>query len=92
MAAAKANYVICYKQSAQVYSATNLSTAIKSPIPKGCNINDRQILFVSFLPDTFELCVFPLTAEQITAEEEKLQIEEEKLKTAKDLQDVAKEG
>lgn len=71
MPAAKANYLICYKQSAQVYSATNLQTAIKTPVPKGCRLEDRRILFTSFLPDTHELCVFPLTEEQMKLEEEK---------------------
>ncbi len=71
MPAAKANYLICYKQSAQVYSATNLATALKSPVPKGCDLKDRRILFTSFLPDTHELCVFPLTEEQQIIEGEK---------------------
>jgi hypothetical protein len=73
MPAAKANYIVCYKQSAQVYSATNLSTAIKSPVPKGCKLEDRVIMFTSFLPDTLELCVFPLTDEQLQVEEDKLE-------------------
>lgn len=70
MPAAKANYLICYKQSAQVYSATNLQTALKTPVPKGCRMEDRRILFTSFLPDTYELCVFPLTEDQMKMEEE----------------------
>jgi len=76
MPAAKTNYIICYEQSAQVYSATNLTTALKTPVPKGCTLDGRKILFVSFLPDTKELCVFPLTEEQMQVED--LKNEQEK--------------
>lgn len=69
MAAGKANFLIVYKQSAQVYSATNLNTALNTPLPKGCTMEDRRILFTSFLPDTQELCVFPLSEEQQKIEE-----------------------
>jgi hypothetical protein len=67
MAASKANYLIVYKSSAQVYSATNLETAQKTPLPKGCKKEDKQILFLSFLPDEGSLYVHVLD-EQPTEE------------------------
>jgi hypothetical protein len=71
MPAAKANYIITYKQSAQVYSATNLATAVKTPLPKGCTLEDRVIMLMSFLPDEESLCVYVLDDEQLQLPEEK---------------------
>lgn len=65
MAAGKANYLIVWEKSAQVYSATSIETAIKTPIPKGCEEEDKHILFLSYLPDEKQLKVYPLTEEQI---------------------------
>lgn len=78
MAASKANYIITYLQSAQVYSATSLATAVNTPLPKGCTLEDRKILFMSFLPDEGSLCVYTLDDEQIKNEIEKLAMAEEK--------------
>lgn len=68
MAASKANYVIVYKNSSQVYSATNLATALKTPLPKGCKSEDKKILFMSFLPDEETLSVYQLTEEDLKEE------------------------
>jgi len=70
MAASKANYIIVWKKSSQVYSATNLATAVKTPIPKGCSPEDKRILFMSYLPDEETLCVYPLSEEEINKETE----------------------
>lgn len=78
MAAAKANYVILYKTSAQVYAATNLATALKTPLPKGCSMEDRVIMFMSYLPDEESLCVYLLGEEQLSEENER--IETQKIK------------
>jgi hypothetical protein len=76
MAAAKATYIIVWKKSSQVYSTASLDTAIKTPIPKGCTIDDKRILFASFLPDEETFCVYPLDAEEINKAEQ--QIKEKK--------------
>ena len=68
MAAAKSNYIICYRQSAQVYSSASLETALKTPLPKGCKPEDKKIMFMSFLPDSGELCVYELTEEQLQSQ------------------------
>jgi hypothetical protein len=65
MAAGKANYLIVWEKSAQVYSATSIKTALNTPIPKGCEEEDKHILFLSYLPDEELLKVYPLTDEQI---------------------------
>lgn len=65
MAAAKATYVIIWKKSSQVYSAASLETAVKTPIPKGCTIEDKRILFASYLPDEETFCVYPIAEEEI---------------------------
>ena len=71
MAAAKANYIIVYPESSQVYTATTLPTAVKTPVPKGCSLETRMILFMSYLPDEKELCVYLLDDEQLKLKEEK---------------------
>lgn len=65
MAASKANYIIVYKNSSQVYSATKLETAEKTPLPKGCKEEDKLILFLSFLPDEQSLYVHKLEQSEI---------------------------
>jgi hypothetical protein len=77
MAASKANYVIVYKNSSQVYSATNLATALKTPLPKGCKLEDKKILFMSFLPDEETLSVYQLKNEDLQEEESNEQQEQE---------------
>ncbi len=81
MAAGKATYLIVWKQSSQVYSAASLETAVKSPAPKGCTLDDRRILLASFLPDEEQFCVYPLTIVQI--EEKLAEIEQKEAEKAK---------
>lgn len=76
MAASKANYVIIYKNSSQVYSATNLATALKTPLPKGCKQEDKKILFMSFLPDEGTLSVYQLEEKDLQEESNEQQEQE----------------
>ena len=71
MAASKANYLIIYKQSAQVYATTNPTTALKTPVPKGCNVEDRMIVHASYLPDEESLYLYLLEDDQLKLEEDK---------------------
>lgn len=77
MAASKANYIIIYKGVSQPFAATNLQTALKNPTPKGAKIEDRVILFMTYMPDEESLCVFPLSQDQIDAGMQKLEAEEQ---------------
>lgn len=61
-----------YKNSSQPYSATSLETVLKSSHPKGCNPEDRRILFSTYMPDEEVFCVFQLTEEQIQKAMDKL--------------------
>lgn len=65
MPASKANWLITYKNSSQVYASASKEIALKSPVPKGCTLEDRTILFLTYEPDEGELCVYPQTPEQI---------------------------
>lgn len=77
MPAAKANFMIIYKQSAQVYATTSLTTALKTPLPKGCSLDDRMIVQVSYLPDEETLNLYLLEQDQLELkEEEKTDVKE----------------
>lgn len=65
MPAAKCNYIILFKNSSQVYSTSNLKTAVVSPPPKGCKVEDRVILFTTFSLDDNELHAYVLDDDQI---------------------------
>lgn len=80
MPAAACNYLIVYTTISQVYSTSNLTTALKTPVPKGATLDDRRILFSTYMPDEQQLCVFPLDEEQIKAGMEKVAQEEEAAK------------
>lgn len=84
MAASKANYIIVYRGISQPFAATNLQTALKNPIPKGAKLEDRTILFLTYMPDEESLCVFPLSDEQIEEGMRKLEAEEEQYKARKE--------
>lgn len=73
MAAGKASYLIIWKKSSQVYSAASLTTAINTPVPKGCEPDDKRILLASYLPDEETFCVFPLPQEQIDEKIEEIE-------------------
>lgn len=77
MPAAKCNYLVIYKDSSQVYSSANLVTALKTPLPVKSKLEDRRILFITFTPDSEELCVVPLDEEQIQAGLDKVAKEEQ---------------
>lgn len=76
MAAAKATYLIVWKKVSQIYSAASLDTAVKTPIPKGCTIDDKRVLFASYLPDEETLCLYPVSGEEIEKAEQ--QVKEKK--------------
>lgn len=78
MAASRANYIAVYKNNSQVYSASSLSTIANTPLPKGVKQEDVNILFITFQPDTQELCVFRVPEDEI--EEAKKEAEEKKTK------------
>jgi hypothetical protein len=75
LAAQKSNYLIVWEKTSQVYSASAISTVLKTPVPKGCTPDDKHVLFISYLPDEKKLCVYPLSDKQI--EEAIIEVETE---------------
>jgi hypothetical protein len=91
MAASKANYIIVYRGISQPFAATNLQTALKNPVPKGAKLEDRTILFLTYMPDEESLCVFPLSEEQIEEGMRKLEIEEQQYLARKEARQAKQE-
>jgi hypothetical protein len=55
MPANKANYVITYDNSAQVYAAASEEVALATPPPAGSTIKDKHIYFVMYEPDNQQM-------------------------------------
>jgi hypothetical protein len=64
MAASKLNYLVIYKNHSQVYGCSSKKIAIESPPPEGYTEEDKNILFVTFEPDTDNLCVYKVDKEE----------------------------
>ena len=64
MAASKLNYLVVYKNHSQVYGCSSKKIAIESPPPEGYTVEDKNILFVTFEPDTDNLCVYKVDKEE----------------------------
>jgi hypothetical protein len=64
MAASKLNYLVVYKNHSQVYGCSSKKIAIESPPPEGYAEEDKNILFVTFEPDTDNLCVYKVDKEE----------------------------
>jgi hypothetical protein len=69
MAASKLNYIVVYKNHSQVYGCSSKKIALESPPPEGYSENDKKILFVTFEPDTDNLCVYVISKDKTTDEE-----------------------
>lgn len=68
MPASKLNYLVVYKNHSQVYGCSSKKIAIESPPPEGYTEEDKNILFITFEPDTDNLCVYKVdpTEEETT--------------------------
>jgi hypothetical protein len=64
MAASKLNYLVVYKNHSQVYGCSSKKVAIESAPPEGYTEEDKYILFVTFEPDTDNLCVYKVDKEE----------------------------
>ena len=64
MAASKLNYLVVYKNHSPVYGCSSKKIAIESPPPEGYTEEDKNILFVTFEPDTDNLCVYKVDKEE----------------------------
>ena len=57
MPAAKLNYLVVYKNHSQVYGSSSKKIALDSPPPEGYYLEDKNIFFVTFEPDTDNLAI-----------------------------------
>lgn len=63
MPAAKLNYMVVYKNHSQVYGCSSKKIALDSP-PEGMSLEDKNIFFVTFEPDTDNICLYKVSNEQ----------------------------
>lgn len=65
MAAGKLNYIVVYKGLSQVYGCASKKIALESAPPEGVSIKDKKVLFVTFEPDSDNLCVYQVSDEEV---------------------------
>lgn len=64
MPAAKLNYIIVYKNHSQVYGCSSKKIALESPAPEGYNVDDKNVFFITFEPDTDNLSIHKVNNEK----------------------------
>jgi hypothetical protein len=62
--ASKLNYLVVYKNHSQVYGCSSQKIAVESPPPDGLTENDKNIFFVTFEPDSDNICLYKLDNSQ----------------------------
>lgn len=78
MPANKLNYIVCYKNDAQVYGSGTKEIALSTPPPPGNSIENKRILFITMNPDTDELEVHKLPQEDVLNAELSIKQKKEK--------------
>jgi hypothetical protein len=56
--ASKLNYLVVYKNHSQVYGCSSQKIALDSPPPDGLSQDDKNIFFVTFEPDSDNICLY----------------------------------
>lgn len=57
MPASKLNYLVVYENHSQVYGTATKKIAVESPLPEGISPDNKHIFFVTFEPDTNNICL-----------------------------------
>lgn len=57
MPASKLNYIVVYKNHSQVYGTSSSKIALDSPPPEGLTQEDKNIFFLTFEPDSNNICL-----------------------------------
>jgi hypothetical protein len=57
MPASKLNYIVVYDNHSQVYGSSSDKIAIESAPPDGLSEKDKHIFFITFEPDTKNICI-----------------------------------
>jgi len=63
MPASKLNYIVVYEGVSQVYGSSSKKIALDTPAPEGISEDKKKVLFVTFEPDTNNLCVYEVKKE-----------------------------
>jgi hypothetical protein len=58
MPASKLNYIVVYNNHSQVYGCSNPKIALESSPPEGLTEEDKNIFFVTFEPDSNNICLY----------------------------------
>lgn len=69
MAAGKLNYVVVYDGLSQVFGCASKKIALESAPPEGYSLKDKKILFVTFEPDSQNLCVYEVPEQEVQTAE-----------------------
>jgi hypothetical protein len=68
--ASKLNYLVVYKNHSQVYGSASKKVAVDSPPPDGLTIDDKNIFFVTFEPDSDNICIYKVDDKEEENEQE----------------------
>jgi hypothetical protein len=71
MPASKLNYIIVYDNHSQVYGSSSDKIAIESASPEGLSEKDKHIFFITYEPDTKNICVHKIDPSNMDAIEGK---------------------
>ena len=69
MAAGKLNYVVVYNGLSQVFGCASKKIALESAPPEGYSLKDKKILFITFEPDSENLCVYEVPVQEVQTAE-----------------------
>ena len=64
MPASKLNYLVVYKNHSQVYGSSSKKVAVDSPAPEGVSLEDKNIFFITFEPDTDNICLHKINDQE----------------------------
>lgn len=70
MPASKLNYLVVYPDHSQVYGCSSKKIAVDSPAPEGLQLEDKNIFFVTFEPDTSNICLYKINDQEEENEQE----------------------
>jgi len=57
MPAAKLNYILVYKEHSQIYGCSSKKIAMERPPPEGYSVDDKNVFFITFEPDTDSISI-----------------------------------
>ncbi len=64
MPASKLNYIVVYNNHSQVYGSSSKKIALETQPPEGLSKEDKNIFFVTFEPDTENICIHKISEEE----------------------------